>query len=392
MDFNFTSEQESFRSEVRSFIAENLPVQTTDVSDEGMYDQNKFDERLQFQKAMATKKWNTMAWPKKFGGLEAPHWQQMLLNEEMAYNRAPSGGNHGINWVGPALMLVGSEEQQKEHLNKIANADDDSWWCTFYSEPGAGSDLAALQTRAIQDGDEFVVNGQKIWTSGAHRSNWGWLAARTDPDAPKHRGISMFLLDLETPGITIRPLINMGDEHGFNEVFFEDVRLPKKNLVGEQDRGWYHLAVALDFERSSIAGFSGSRKTVEDHIQFADDNPHKIEQNPDVRLEYADRMIEIEIGTNLAYRIVHMQTNGIIANYEASAAKLFSSELNQRIARTGSKMLGLESLMRPQEPRAPLGGAIGQSYITSVSSTIGGGTSEIQRNIVATRGLGLPRG
>ena len=124
----------------------------------------------------------------------------------------------------------------------------------------------------------------------------------------------MFLLDLETPGITIRPLINMGDEHGFNEVFFEDVRLPKKNLVGEQDRGWYHLAVALDFERSSIAGFSGSRKTVEDHIQFADDNPHKIDQNPDVRLEYADRMIEIEIGTNLAYRIVHMQTNGIIAN------------------------------------------------------------------------------
>ena len=316
----------------------------------------------------------------------------MLLNEEMAYNRAPSGGNHGIDWVGPALMLVGSEEQQNEHLNKIANADDDSWWCTFYSEPGAGSDLAALQTRATQDGDEFVVNGQKIWTSGAHRSNWGWLAARTDPDAPKHRGISMFLLDLKTPGITVRPLINMGDEHGFNEVFFEDVRVPKQNLVGEQDRGWYHLAVALDFERSSIAGFSGSRRTVEEHIAYANENPVRIEQNPDVRLEYADRMTEIEIGTNLAYRIVHMQTNGIIANYEASAAKLFSSELNQRIARTSSKMIGLHSQLRPQEPRAPMGGTIGQSYVTSVSSTIGGGTSEIQRNIVATRGLGLPRG
>ena len=184
----------------------------------------------------------------------------------------------------------------------------------------------------------------------------------------------------------------MTGNDGFNEVFFEDVRVPKQNLVGEQDRGWYHLAVALDFERSSIAGFSGSRRTVEEHIAYANENPARIEQNPDVRLEYADRMTEIEIGTNLAYRIVHMQTNGIIANYEASAAKLFSSELNQRIARTSSKMIGLHSQLRPQEPRAPMGGTIGQSYVTSVSSTIGGGTSEIQRNIVATRGLGLPRG
>ncbi|MDA0365907.1 MAG: acyl-CoA dehydrogenase family protein [Chloroflexi bacterium] len=391
MDFHFAPDQEAFREEVRAFIEDHASPAESRRSGAG-YALRAHERTLEFQKGMAERKWLTLAWPQEYGGLEASHWQQMVLNEEMAYQRAPSAQNMGTMWVGPALMLVGTPEQRTEHLKNIATAADDSWWCTLYSEPGAGSDLASLQTRAVAEGDEYVLNGQKIWTSGAHFADWGWLAARTDPDAPKHRGITMFLLDMKSPGVSVRPLINMGDEHGFNEVYFEDVRVPKANVVGELNRGWYHLAVALDFERSSIAGFSGSRRTVEEDLALAKRDAGHLDRNPSVRREFADRMIEIEVGTALAYRIVHLQTKGIIANYEASAAKLFSSELSQRIALTGTHLLGMYSLLRPEDDHAPLEGSVGQSYLSAVSSTIGGGTSEVQRNIIATRGLGLPRG
>ncbi len=391
MDFRFTDEQEGFRDDVKSFIEEHAPEGRIGGGDEEA-NAAVHEQVLGFQKALAERRWLTLAWPKEIGGLETSHWQQMVLNEEMAYQGAPSSQNMGTMWVGPALMLVGSDEQKETHLNRIADAADDSWWCTLYSEPGAGSDLASLQTRATQDGDEFVVNGQKIWTSGAHRANWGWLAARTDPDAPKHRGISMFLLDMASPGVEVRPLVNMVDDHSFNEVYFEDVRVPARNLVGERDRGWYHLAVALDFERSSIAGFSGSRRVVEEQMAYAMEHTEDLERTPLVRLEFGDRLTEVEVGTNLAYRIVHLQTGGIIANYEASAAKLFSSELTQRIAATGMSMLGLYGQLSTPQEHARLDGDVGKSYVQSVASTIGGGTSEVQRNIIATRGLGLPRG
>jgi hypothetical protein len=244
----------------------------------------------------------------------------------------------------------------------------------------------------VEDGDEFVVNGQKIWTSGAHNSDWGWLAARTDPDAPKHRGISMFVLDMRTPGISVRPLVNMANDHSFNEVYMEDVRVPKTNLVGEQNRGWYHLAVALDFERSSIAGFAGSRRLVEKHVALAKERPEWVRRNEQVRARLGDRLTEIEVGTQLAYRIVHMQTTGVIPNHEASAAKLFSSELSQRIAATAMSLLGLHGQLTDAEAEVPFAGTVGQSYVRTVSSTIAGGTSEVQRNVIATRGLGLPRG
>jgi alkylation response protein AidB-like acyl-CoA dehydrogenase len=391
VDFRFTDEQETFRGEVQSFINEHAPDGRVGGGDEESND-DAHEQVLDFQKAMAKRRWLTLAWPKEIGGLEASHWQQMVLNEEMAYQGAPSSQNMGTMWVGPALMLVGSDDQKATHLSRIADAEDDSWWCTLYSEPGAGSDLASLQTRATQDGDEFVINGQKIWTSGAHRADWGWLAARTDPDAPKHRGISMFLMDMKSPGVSVRPLVNMAEDHSFNEVYFEDVRIPAMNLVGDRDRGWYHLAVALDFERSSIAGFSGSRRLVEQHLAYAKAHPDELARTPQVRTQIGERITEIEVGTNLAYRIVHLQSGGIIANYEASAAKLFSSELSQRIAATGMSMLGLHGGLDVAQPNAKLDGAVGKSYLQNVSATIGGGTSEVQRNIIATRGLGLPRG
>ena len=390
MDFRDDAALADFRGEVRRFIGEHLPADWATHDDDGAYGARAIEAGRTFQRAMAERRWLTMAWPREYGGLGASHWQQLVMNEEMAYHRAP-GGNMGVMWVGPALLLYGTEAQKAQHVRAIADAD--AWWCTLYSEPGAGSDLAAMQTRAVADGDDYLINGQKIWTSGAQSADWGWLAARTDPDAPKHKGLTMFMVDMRSPGITVRPLVNMAGGHSFNEVFLEDVRVPKTHVVGEVNRGWYHMAVALDFERSGIGGFARGRRIVEEYAGYVRDHPETIRRRPSLRYDLADRAIEAQVGTHLAYRITDMQTRGIVANYEASVSKLFASELAQRIQDTGMAMLGASAaLIDPGDPRAALRGSPGRGYLHAVSSTIAAGTSEIQRGIIATRGLGLPRG
>ena len=182
-------------------------------------------------------------------------------------------------------MIFGTDEQKKQHLTGITSGD--IWWCT--SEPGAGSDLASMQTRALEDGDDYVINGQKIWTSGGHKADWGWLAVQTNADAPKHTGISLFLLDVKTPGVSVQPLINMANDHSFNQVFFEDVSIPKQNLVGEKDRGWYHFAVALNFERSGIRWFAGGRRTLDEMLEVARSESRYTQANLSFRYELADR-------------------------------------------------------------------------------------------------------
>jgi alkylation response protein AidB-like acyl-CoA dehydrogenase len=236
-----------------------------------------------------------------------------------------------------------------------------------------------------------VINGQKIWTSVAQRSNWGWLAARTDPEAPKHKGISTFVVPMDAPGITIRPLINMAGQAGFNEVFFDNVRIPKEYLVGELNRGWYHVAVALDFERSGIQSYAGSRRTLERLYDFVREEPELLRRKPQMRWRLADRAVELAAGTYIAYRIPWMQSKGLIPNHEASISKLYGSELVQRVAHTGVQLFGLFGGLEPGSPWAPLKGRLERQYLTAVSSTIAAGTSEVQRSIVATRGLGLPR-
>src|SRR5262249_20842322 len=231
--------------------------------------------------------------------------QQVIYNEEIGYRRGPAF-SMGVAWVGPALMIYGSDEQKRRFLPPIT--DGSEVWCTLYSEPGSGSDLASLQTRAVADGDEFVINGQKIWTSGAHRTDWMYMLARTDPDAPKHKGISLFLLDMKSPGVTVRPLINMTGGHEFNEVFFDNVRIPKENLVGTENRGWYQLAVALDFERSSISGSAGAQRTLDDLLGFIRSEGPPLKDVK--RHELAERQIEISVGRNLSYRIAAMQQKG----------------------------------------------------------------------------------
>ena len=388
MDFRFSDSEEKFREEVREFLRQELPADW----DGGTYGEGGGAEEIgpRITKKLAERKWLAMAWPEEYGGLGAPHMQQLVYNEEMSYNAAPGGYSMGVAWVGPAVMLYGSEEQKQRFLPGITSGED--VWCTLYSEPEAGSDLASLQTRAVRDGDDFVINGQKIWTSGAQRSDWGWLAARTDPEAPKHKGISTFAIRMDTPGITVRPLINMAGQSGFSEVFFDNVRVPKDSLVGELNRGWYQVAVALDFERSGIQAYAGGRRTLERLVEFVQEHPDDtVRRNPAIRNRLADRAVELAAGTNIAYRIPWMQSKGMIPNYEASISKLFGSEFSQRLALTGVQLLGMYGGLEPESKWAPMKGRLERAYLQAVSSTIAAGTSEVQRGIIATRGLGLPR-
>jgi alkylation response protein AidB-like acyl-CoA dehydrogenase len=347
-----------------------------------------------WRKKLAERGWIAPAWPKEYGGAGLSVMEQFILNEEFAESRAPQLGGMGTSMAGPTIIIHGTEEQKAEHLPKILQGE--TQWCQGFSEPGAGSDLASLQTRAVRDGDDFVLNGSKIWTSGAQFANWMFMLARTDPDAPKHRGITYFLVDFKSPGITVQPLVTMAGTAMFNQVFFDNVRVPAKNVVGEINRGWYVGTTTLDFERSGIGSAVGTRQNVERLIRFAKENVDKhhstLNSNPLVRYELVDRLIEANVAKMLSYRVVHMQNAGMVPNHEASMAKLYSSELGQRIARTSMKVVGLYGVSwDTQSAHSPGRGQYSRTYVSSVSGTIAGGTSEIQRNIIAQRGLGLPR-
>lgn len=406
MDWRDTEEQQRFRADVRSLITERLPGRYVELARRGAmperaWENDRKSDDAQAQRAagdwhaaLAERRWVAPHWPAEYGGGGLGPMEQFILNQELAESGAPSVGGSGVQMLGPTLIMHGSEEQKAQYLPPILNAE--VTWAQGYSEPGSGSDLASLTTRAVRDGDEFVLNGQKIWTSAAHTADAMFALVRTDPDAPKHRGISFVMIDdIHTPGITVRPLINVNGDHYFNEVFFEDVRIPARNLVGELNRGWYVGMTLLDFERSNIAGAVAARRQLRqliDHIRENAQGAAERVRGP-LRNEIAERWIETETLFQFSFRIISMQTAGLVPNYEASTAKLFASELNQRLALTATRVFGLHA--NHWEP----GGAIGapastftRNYIAMVPATIRGGTSEVQRNVIATRGLGLPRG
>jgi alkylation response protein AidB-like acyl-CoA dehydrogenase len=391
MEFRFTSQQDAFRQDVRAFLKEALPPDW--VGSDSAIDEEMFGFGREFLRKLAPKNWIAPAWPEEYGGLGLSLWEQVVFNEEMAYHRAPLLNLAAVGYLGPTIMMYGTEEQKAQHLPGITSGE--AIWCQGYSEPSSGSDLASLQTRAVQDGDDFIINGQKTWTSQAHYADWMFLLARTDPEAPKHRGISYFLLDMKSPGVTVRPLINMGGSSGFNEVFFEDVRVPRSGLLGELNRGWYIATTTLDFERSSVATSAGYRRTLEELTGFAKETKADgklVFELPLVRRKLAELWLEYNIARYLSYRVVTLQVQKVVPNYEASIVKIFNSEYNQRLARAGLHTLGLYGQLQPASPYARLHGRFERSYLQSVGSTIAAGTSEIQRNIIGTRGLGLPRG
>ncbi|HML96988.1 MAG TPA: acyl-CoA dehydrogenase family protein [Tepidiformaceae bacterium] len=382
MNFHLTAAQAAFQKEVTDFIAHGLPP-GWDTEHESLQDRLAVERDI--MKRLAAKRWLALPWPRQYGGLGASPMQQMIFNEQMAYHGVPGTVNMGVAWVGPVVMLYGTDAQKEQYLSRIADGSD--LWCTLYSEPGAGSDLAAMQTRAVRDGDDYIINGQKIWTTFGHYADWGWLAARTDPGAPKHKGISTFAIKMDTPGITVRPLTNMAGTHEFNEVFFQDVRVPAANLVGEENRGWYNVAVGLDFERSSIGATSNARRTVDDLVAHIRES--KVRVSDAIRHRMAEHAIGVQLLRNMAYYIAsHQEKTGIAPTRESQMAKLFGAEMQQRIAATAAQVFGMEGqAARPGSPALRYHYAL----LRSVANTIEGGTSEIQRSVIATRGLGLPR-
>ncbi|MBE0479817.1 MAG: acyl-CoA dehydrogenase family protein [Dehalococcoidia bacterium] len=386
MDFKFSPTEEAFRQEIREFLRQELGPEYKGRTPHEMF-------RPDFSQKLGKKGWLGVGWPKEYGGGGRPYMEQLIYSEEMLYNRAPAAAHIlGQNMVGPTLISVGSEEHKKKFLPKILSGD--VTFCLAYTEPNAGSDLASLQTRAVEQGDYYVVNGQKTFCSFAGQAHYCWLATRTNPDAPKkHRGISIFMLDMETPGITVRNMDTMFD-YAVYEVFFDDVKIPKTELVGELNQGWYYITMALDHERVFMAATIASyRRIFEEIVQYAQTNKRNgkpISENPHLRQKLAQLAIDLEVGRVLGYRLAWLLSQGIVPYAEASISKVFTSELERRLANVAMEVMGLYGPVL-EGPCAHLDGYMGWEYKFSIMQGVGGGANEIQKIIIALAGLGLPR-
>ncbi|MEK7848919.1 MAG: acyl-CoA dehydrogenase family protein [Chloroflexota bacterium] len=387
MDFRLSPEEEAFRGVVVDFLEREL---SPDVHRE--YEERGLPGPLYhaFLRRLGEKGWLSMTWPTEHGGQGKPPIYRFILVEEMA-KRGLESRNVAESIVAPALMLYGTPQQREDFLPRIARGE--MVFTVLYSEPHAGSDLASLELRATRTGNGYIFSGQKLFSSEADMAHYAWAAARTDPDAPKHRGISMFLLGMKTPGITVRPLISMAGDRRFNEVFLDGAYAGRECLVGEENRGWNYAAAALDFERATAgaAMFIGNATYILSRIlDYAKENPDSLRGRPGLRSQLSQRAAEVEVLRVLSYRVLSLMMGGRAPTYEASLVKLFGSELTQRLAQTAAAALGPYSQLMHGSPRAPYEGELGMFYLRAVSDSIRGGTSEIQRNIIAIRGLGLP--
>ncbi len=387
MDFRFTEEEEAFRQEVREFLKKEWTLGSVSIEDPEV-----FAEARRFEKKMAARGWRTMHWPKEYGGQGATHMMQIILREEMSYVGARILDGQGVHMIGPCMMVHGTEEQKKRFLPPISKCE--VIWAQGFSEPNAGSDLAGLQLRAVKDGDDYILNGQKTWTSSGTVGDWIHVLARTDTNSPKHRGISYFLVEMKSPGISIMPIVNMAGLKGFTDTYFDNVRVPSSQMLGEENRGWYVAMTTLQFERSSISFAAESARTLEDLIAWAKEtnrNGVPLIEDRLIAHKLAEMKIEIEVARLINYHVAWMQQRGLMPNYQASMAKTFGTELHQRLANTGMQLLGLYGALGDQSKWVQLKGRIRYLYLWTVGETIYAGSNEIQRSIIAQRGLGLPR-
>ncbi|MCH8195391.1 MAG: acyl-CoA dehydrogenase family protein [Chloroflexi bacterium] len=388
MDFNWSEDEDAFRREVADFVQAEMTPELKEGEGGGLW---STPAKRAFAKKLAQRGWVGISWPKEYGGRDRPIAYQYILAEELSYAGAPHTGT-GVGTIGQTLMRRGTDDQKREILPRIVNADIE--FAIGYSEPNAGSDLASLEVRAELRGDEYVVNGQKIWISAAHFADYIWLAARTDQTAPKHKGISLFLFPMDTPGITVTPIQKIGDMRN-NVVFFEDVRVPRSALVGEPNRGWYYLAEALDFERIHLFPFGPVKAAGDRLLRLVRTAPETVTRLPYwkvLRHRVAELQIEIEVQHLLSMRVLDVERRAGVANVEASVNKLFGTELQQRIARAAMDVAGLYGQVRRGSPRMLDGQDLATAYEGSLIGTVAGGSNEINRSVIATRGLGLPRG
>ncbi len=383
MDFSLSPEQEAFRTEIREFLSTEVPA---DVAVEDGWINGYSRE---FSRKLGQQGWIGLTWPKQYGGQEKSYLDRLILTEELLRAGAPVAAHWlGDRQVGPALLAHGTEEQRREILPQVCKGA--IVFCLGMSEPDAGSDLASLRTRADEEGDHYRLNGQKIWTSFAHVADYVYLVARTDPDVPKHKGISEFMVDMKTPGIDVRPLIDVTGEHHFNEVFFDNVEVPKNGLIGEKNRGWYQIASQLDYERSGIERLLSNYRLFKDAIFYAKEQG--LTKDPLIRDTLAQLQIELDLGRSMVYKVAWYLTQKIVPNYQAALAKCFCTEVEQRIAKFASELLGDYAVLMPDSLHARLAGRAAREYLYAPAYTIQGGTSNILRNIIAMRGLGLPAG
>jgi alkylation response protein AidB-like acyl-CoA dehydrogenase len=391
MDFQFSKEQERFRAQVRDFLKEQLTTPFLRELEAKPPEEQEYSQ--EFSRKLAAKGWLGIGWPKEYGGQGRSYMEQLICAEEIIYQRAPILYHFwAVDLAGPVLIQVGSEELKKAYVPRILAAEIN--FCIGFTEPGAGSDLTSLQTRASADGDDYVINGQKMFISLAHKADYCLLAARTNPDAPKHRGISLFVLDMKTPGVTVNPTPTMGDML-VSDVFLDDVRIPKSNLVGEENRGWYNLAICLDHERIFVGALIARRRRIfEELVEYAKStqrNGEPLSKDPRVRHSLAQIGIDIGVAQLLSYRTAWLLDKGVVPYPEASMTKVFTSELDQRLTNLGVNLLGLYGQLKQDSKWSLLGGRVEQAYRVTILESIGGGTNEIQRTIIALMGLGLPR-
>jgi alkylation response protein AidB-like acyl-CoA dehydrogenase len=395
MDFEYTPEQENFRKEFRAWLERNLPPElcVDDPADDRVASTREmFERRVVWQKTMHKAGWVGIAWPQEYGGRGASIIERVIWDEEYSKARAPVLPGMGLNLVGPTIIHWGTDEQKRQYLRKILNADE--IWAQGFSEPGAGSDLASLRTRAEDRGDHYLVNGQKVWTSGAQYADSIILLVRTDPNAPKHNGISCLLVDLKSPGVSVRPLVLATGHHHFNEVFFTDVEVPKTQRLGPINQGWKVSTTTLMYERHSsgarnpigqvLALIAVARRLPLDGGTAWDD--------PRIRQRLSQLYIDCEAMKYTRFRALTRQIRGEAPGPEGSILKLSGSELGVRIADAAGELLGMHALVNEGSELVPDAARWFNRLVAARQYTISAGTSEIQRNILGERVLGLPKG
>ncbi|MGK2740185.1 acyl-CoA dehydrogenase family protein [Tepidicaulis sp. LMO-SS28] len=396
MDMSFSPEEMAFRDEVRKFIADNYPEE---LRAKGRGDMTK-EEILMWHKILAKKGWAAPHWPVEYGGTGWTITQRYIWNEECARAETTPLLPFGLSMVGPVIFTYGNEEQKKRFLPGILAGED--WWCQGYSEPGAGSDLASLRTKAVREGDHYIINGSKTWTTLAQHADWMFCLAKTDPDAKAQDAISFFLIDMNTPGITVRPIITMDGGHEVNEVFLEDVKVPAENLIGEENKGWTYAKFLLGNERSGIAGVARSKKAIERLKNIA--GSELVDGTPLLDQEdFATKIAEVEVDlTALEFtelRTLAAESKGQGPGPESSILKIKGTEIQQRITELTLEAVGNYGFVYAPHGHERTGNeyvpgpeyAAGQSqnYFNMRKTAIYGGSNEIQHNIIAKMVLGL---
>ncbi|MGO9062664.1 MAG: acyl-CoA dehydrogenase family protein [Candidatus Binataceae bacterium] len=393
MNLNFSPEEEAFRLQVRSWLAANLTKSHGVNGNKQGRSKGGVQRAKEWQRRLHAAGLIALSWPKEYGGQAMDSLRQSIVGEEMMRVRAPLAINAGaIFMLGPTLISWGTEEQKRHYLPRILSAEN--LWCQGYSEPNSGSDLASLRTRGEIIGDEFVVNGQKIWTSNAHIADMMFCLVRTDPHAPKHRGISYILIDMHSPGITVRPLVQMTGDRGFNEVFFENVRVPRKNLVGKLNEGWQIANSTLVHERNILGAATTSQQLFNRLLALA----RSIKRNGDPLTSdpvFRQRLTALEIRTEAMrwhfMRQLSDEVHGRPRGIESMINKLVGTELNHDLGTAAMEAMGDNSLLTRDDPHALGKGFWPYQWMFSLGLMIGGGTNFIQKNIIAERGLGMPK-